>query len=888
MTASGLDAPWSAIVGDNVDGPDSLRGFEADVETMLGVRAGEVTLAVREVRKDGRLGPPLAVAAAAAGGMLAIPGNRPGRRYQINASDDAVATRLEPDDSTPPAEVDLEPMVRGLFATVRDARRWSESLDATTTWRAIADAVAAQVRATADASLESAERDFAARLERLGSIDDRMLADAVRSMTRGGHDGDAWGIGVSADHMVRAAARVLERLSIPVTDKVEIDPDGPSDPIQQISRQLHVQYRRVKLSDAWWREEGGPLLATRESDGAPVALLPIRGGYRAVVFEADGTELEVPRVGEDLVGALDSIATMFYRPLPARGLGLSDLLGYIVRGNGRDALVIVLTTLVTAALTAAVPVLTGIVVGSVIPQFNRNELLFIGIVLVAIAMGTAITHVVTGIAFLRIETRASMSVTAAFVDRVLQLPADFFRTTSSGDLTQRVMAIEQIRSLLTQAFLSMVVSLLAGFANLGVLLFYDLELGAVAVGIITIELLVILGVSVYLARVDYRMAVAKGDLDGFGIDALSGIRQIRIQGSRQRVLAQLLVRIGRVAGLTYRAGLAGILIRMTGLLFSQVALVIVFLQFTARLESTGAGPMESGGFVAFVTALTAFLGTIMSIAPGIQTLARIYPQYLRIKPLLEAEPEAVEHAGETIVLEGKVAADRIVFRYGPDLPLILDDVSVKAAPGEFIAIVGRTGCGKSTLLRVMLGLERPESGTVLFEDVPLDNLDPTVVRSQIGVVMQSNDGLSGNVQSTILGTGSQRGMDDAWAAAAKVGMSEEIERMPMGMLTMVTPTSMSQSQLQRLMIARALVDDPEILFLDEATSALDNQTQDEITRAIERLGTTRVVIAHRLSTIRRADRIYVLDRGRVVQVGDFETLSTQDGHFRELMAGQLS
>ncbi len=888
MTASGLQTPWSAImIGDPAD-QESLHRFQLDARTVLGVGEGEVALAVREVRQDGRLGPPLVVATASTGAILAIPANRPGRRYQINASDDAIALRLEPDDSTPPADVELETMVRGMFATVRDAHRWSDSIDAKPTWRTIVDALAERVEASADALLESAELDFTARLERLESIDDQMLADAVRSMTRPGQDGDVRGIGISTDHTVRAAALVLERLAIRVTDKIEVDPGGSSDPVEQIARQLHVQYRRVKLSDGWWQEEGGPLLAARESDGAPVALLPIRGGYRAVVFDPDGTELEVPRVGAELVDVLDSIATMFYRPLPARKLGFSDLLSYVVRDNGRDALAIVLTTVVTAALTAAVPVLTGLVVGSVIPQFNRSELLFVGLVLVAIAMGTAVTHVITGIAFLRIETRASMSVTAAFVDRILQLPAEFFRGTSSGDLTQRVMAIEQIRSLLTQAFLSMVVSVFAGSANLGVLLFYDLELGAVAVGIIAIELLVIIGVSTYLARVDYRMAVAKGDLDGFGVDALSGIRQIRIQGSGHRVLAQLLVRIGRVAGLTYRGGLAGIVLQMTALVFSQVALVIVFLQFTATLESVGEGPMDSGGFVAFVTALTAFLGTIVSAAPGIQTLARVYPQYLRIKPILRAEPETTEHAGETITLEGKVAAERIVFRYGPDLPLILDDVSIAAAPGEFIAIVGRTGCGKSTLLRVMLGLELPESGSVLFEDVPLDNLDPTVVRSQIGVVMQSNDGLSGNVQSTILGAGSQRGMDDAWAAAAKVGISEEIERMPMGMLTMVTPTSMSQSQLQRLMIARALVDKPEILFLDEATSALDNQTQDEITRAIEQLGTTRVVIAHRLSTIRKADRIYVLDRGRVVQVGDFETLSTQDGHFRELMAGQLS
>ena len=188
----------------------------------------------------------------------------------------------------------------------------------------------------------------------------------------------------------------------------------------------------------------------------------------------------------------------------------------------------------------------------------------------------------------------------------------------------------------------------------------------------------------------------------------------------------------------------------------------------------------------------------------------------------------------------------------------------------------------------MLGLETPDSGSILYDGVPLDSLDPSMVRSQIGVVMQSSEVITGNVMSTILGAGSRKTMDDAWAAARLVGMGDEIDRMPMGMLTMVTPTSMSQSQLQRLLIARALINRPEIVFLDEATSALDNRTQASITETIEQLGSTRIVIAHRLSTIRNADRIYVLKDGSVVQSGRFDELEAEGGHFMELMAGQVS
>jgi ABC-type multidrug transport system fused ATPase/permease subunit len=155
------------------------------------------------------------------------------------------------------------------------------------------------------------------------------------------------------------------------------------------------------------------------------------------------------------------------------------------------------------------------------------------------------------------------------------------------------------------------------------------------------------------------------------------------------------------------------------------------------------------------------------------------------------------------------------------------------------------------------------------------------------VVMQSNSLLPGSIKSTILGVGSGRTVDDAWDASRLVGMEDEISEMPMGMLTFVGPTTLSSSQAQRLLVARALVGRPKILFLDEATSALDNHSQGEIASSIDELGCTRVVIAHRLSTIRKADRIYVLKEGRIVENGTFDELASADGHFTELMSGQL-
>ncbi|MGE4608852.1 MAG: ATP-binding cassette domain-containing protein, partial [Myxococcota bacterium] len=362
----------------------------------------------------------------------------------------------------------------------------------------------------------------------------------------------------------------------------------------------------------------------------------------------------------------------------------------------------------------------------------------------------------------------------------------------------------------------------------------------------------------------------------------------RVQGSLARLLARVLQRLVPVAQNSYRIGIAGAVNQAVLVGFQGATLALVFAMFTSRLESTGIPPLNDGGFVVFITGLSAFFGATAMLGPAISAVAESIPQYYRLKPIMDTVPEVTEAGRETRPVMGDLSLHDVVFRYAEGLPVVLDGVSVEIRRGEFVAIVGRTGCGKSTLMRLMLGLEKPEAGSVLFDDIPLANLDPSIVRSQLGVVMQSNTILPGDIRSTILGVGTERTLDDAWAAARLVDMEDEIDAMPMGMLTVVGPTTLSASQTQRLLIARALVNRPKILLLDEATSALDNDTQDQIARSIEDLANTRVAIAHRLSTIRKADRIYVLQNGKVVQAGTFDELAASGGHFRELMAGQLA
>jgi ATP-binding cassette subfamily C protein len=241
-----------------------------------------------------------------------------------------------------------------------------------------------------------------------------------------------------------------------------------------------------------------------------------------------------------------------------------------------------------------------------------------------------------------------------------------------------------------------------------------------------------------------------------------------------------------------------------------------------------------------------------------------------------------------IDLEGGIELSHISFRYQAQSPLILDDVSLRIKPGEFVAIVGPSGSGKSTLLRIMLGFEPPSEGGVFYDGQALAAMDVRGVRQQIGVVLQHSNVMAGDIYNNIVGS-SGLSVDDAWRAARQAAFDKDIEDMPMGMHTVLTQGggSLSGGQRQRLLIARALAAQPKILYFDEATSALDNRTQAAVSESLERLQVTRVVIAHRLSTIQHADTIVVLERGRIVQQGRFDVLLKQGGTFGSLARRQI-
>ncbi|MGA2079433.1 MAG: NHLP bacteriocin export ABC transporter permease/ATPase subunit [Holophaga sp.] len=656
---------------------------------------------------------------------------------------------------------------------------------------------------------------------------------------------------------------------------------GLRDPLEVICRASRVRSRKVALRGEWWRNDAGPLLGFLGEDKVPVALLPRpRGGYR--IQEPGGA----PRpLDPESASRLDLFAHAFYRPTPPRPMTGRDL-ARMVWGRIRGELAwLAGLGLVGAGLGLVFPLALALMVREVIPQGSRVWPLFAG--LAALAVGGALVDLARGLALARADDRIGSSLQAAVVDRLLALPAAFFAGRSVGDLTLRALAMDTIREVLTGATLAGLVTALFSSLNLLLVFYLDARLGWLALAFTAVVLLGFGLAGAGVLRLEPRRQRAAGELSALTYQLLGGAAKLRAAAAEGRAFAAWCLRLGAERHL--EVGLNRLRLVFRCLDESLPALGPLALCAALGVLRGGPGGLDAGAFLAANAAFGAFLLSLVAIGPSLAGLATVRPLLDRVRPILEAVPEEAAARRDPGPLAGLVEVGHLCFRYREDGPLVLEDVSFRAATGSFVALAGPSGSGKSTLLRLLLGFERPGTGVVHYDRQDLAGLDLGAVRSQMGVVLQSSRVLAGDIFRNIVGSAGLT-HEEAWEAAEAAGLADAIRAMPMGMFTSVGEggSTLSGGQRQRLLVARALARKPRIILFDEATSALDNTTQDLVVRSLERLNATRIIIAHRLSTIERADRIYVLDRGRIVQEGSFAELQGEPGLFRLLAERQVA
>ncbi len=661
---------------------------------------------------------------------------------------------------------------------------------------------------------------------------------------------------------------------------------GQLSTIAQVSK---VRVRKVILRGEWWKTENGHLLAFLEEDKQPVALIQ---------KSSKSYELHDPKTGavtiisDEIAQTLDPIAYMFLYAFDQPMTSIQKVWSFTIKGLKLDLLYIILAALAGSLIGLLTPILSGIIFDDVIPHADRSFLYEIFGILLMIGFVKALLNLIRGILLLRLETKSNIGLQAGLIDHLLRLPVTFFRKYASGDLTMRALGINAIRQIVSNTILTAVLSGAFSIVNLFLLFYYDSYLAWVGIGLSVFAVVVISLLGFLKLKYDRQISDDQGELQGFLFEFLSGISKIRISGSEKRVFGLWAEKFAEYKSLGFKSGnyqnfvevFMGAYPLMTKIFFFS------FIYFTL-MNTTGQNSslISVGVFMAFISAFSQFLNDCLNMSFSLVSSLNVVPIYERLKPILEEEPESAGESADPGELEGELEFNAVSFRYDKDQPLVLKDISFKIKPGEMVAFVGPSGSGKSTVLRLLLGFEEPEVGSIYYDGQEFHSLNRELVRKQVGVVLQHGALMAGSIYKNIVGN-SELTLEDAERAAALAGLKEDIAHMPMGMHTVVSEggSTFSGGQRQRLMIARAIVHKPRIIYMDEATSALDNRTQDIVSESLDQLQATRIVIAHRLSTIINADRIYVMDKGQIVEHGSYDELMEKEGLFASLAKRQIA
>jgi ATP-binding cassette subfamily C protein len=602
------------------------------------------------------------------------------------------------------------------------------------------------------------------------------------------------------------------------------------------------------------------------------------GGYRLT----DPATMVTTPVTSRTAGDLRPTGYVLYRPLPDGPVTVGGLVRFGVAGSGRDVLKLLGYSLLIGLLTLAIPVGAGTILGRLVPEGRTGPVLATAFLLLAVVLAMTGFMLSRSAALLRLQGRMLGRMQSGLWDRLLALPAAFFSRYTVADLALRLNGVESIQDTVSTTASRTLLALVTLLFSLGLLFTYSVSL---ALGVLAVTVVVLgVGAVVTVAQVKVlrRMYQAKGRASSVLLQIVKGNEKIHAAAAEDRALNAWAERFADqsrmlLASWQWGAGRTA--------LYALLPSALILVVFGVVLEDPER--LSTAAFLSFVAALGQVAAATSQLDLGVGSALTVVAIFRALSPILAEPPEVAARAADPGPLEGRVALSAVTFRYpGMDRP-VLQDVDVTIEPGEFVAFVGTSGSGKSTIVRLLLGFERPDAGSVTYDGKDLQTLDVRAVREQIGVAMQNANLVGADIFSVIAG---DRPLteDEAMAAAERVGLADDIRALPLGLRTRVGDAgeTLSGGQRQRMVLAAALARSPRLVILDEATSALDSVSQAVAAASFGSLQVTRIVVAHRLSTIRHADRIIVVDGGRIVQDGTFHELVERPGMFQDMVRRQ--
>lgn len=678
----------------------------------------------------------------------------------------------------------------------------------------------------------------------------------------------------ATDSAVEALLRYFGKKPAPVPESLT----DPSDRMDYAIRSCGMMKRKVVLEGNWWTDASGAYLG-QLATGEPVAIIPF--GLRSYGYVDPSTNKKVLLTSRTAASVMPE-AYCFYRPLPEEKLSVRDLMQFMVASlDPGDYLRIAIASLAVALVGLLPPVANSLLFDRIIPSGEMALIVPICAMLLGVTIASALIGILRVLVTDRLSSKLSMQMEAAIMARVLSLPPSFFKDRQAGDLAKRVSRVRNVVTMLTGVLLGTALTSLFSLVYIAQIAAYTPSLVAPAIVIILVQ--VVLSLFITQAKARRQRMIVDADLVVSGLvpALLNGISKLKLSGAEKRAFARWADAEANYLAAQYDVPLW---FKVADTLPALVTLVgTIFIYWFA-----GSAGVSLADFMAFNVAYGSVSAAILMLAGTAGRLVLVQSYLEAIKPILEEQPESAKHGKQITSLSGSIEVAGVTFRYDPNQKPVLEDLSLKVSSGEYLAIVGTSGSGKSTLLRLLMGFEKPERGAIYYGGQDVADMDVRSLRRVIGVCLQNGKLFAGTLFSNIVLASPRATMDDAWEAAELAGVADDIRDMPMGMHTLITEGSggVSGGQRQRILIARAVCSKPRVLMFDEATSALDNVTQKHVSDSLTRLKCTRIVVAHRLSTIKLADRIVMLDAGRIVETGTYEELVAKGGAFADLVKRQ--
>ncbi len=575
-------------------------------------------------------------------------------------------------------------------------------------------------------------------------------------------------------------------------------------------------------------------------------------------------------------------------PVDARGrAAVVPVIGPAILGELRALGVLITTSLLLLGLGIAVPFLTSFLVAGMSAggRLSGVSLVVAGCVALAAAVGGI--NLLRGFAAAQAQRGIGRTLTGSLVDRLLAAPLTFFEHRGRGDVISRVTASESVRDAVATHLVATVLDAVAAVGYTVIVFVLDPRLGLVTALLSTTQVVVFAALAGRLQRLRREELLAEAYCHSWLMETVSGIAWLKAAGAETQAREHWSDLSEKRLGLLVRSGRTGAVADALAAAMRTVGPLVLLL--VAGLALIGADPAPDAGEVGRAVGLaalaTAALVPFSSLAATLRALQELRSVTSHLDDLASAPDEQPESRPPAPALTGALEAAGLRFRHHRRAPWVVDGVDLSIRPGQKVAVVGPSGSGKSTLARLLIGLYAPTEGNVRVDGRSMAELDLASVRRQVGLVLQEPFLITGSITENIALRHPGATAEQIAEAARLAEIDDDIRQMPAGYDTLLTEggVGLSGGQRQRIALARALLGKPQLLVLDEATSHVDQLTEARIEDNLRGLGITQIVIAHRLSTVRDANRIVVLQHGRIVEQGDHDRLIGSAGAYARLV-----